>query len=499
MKKQLLSYIGAFVGLIAVYMLLMTAVYTIPNSLVEENMDLSIKYIDLEGDGPHVTFYRPSSRVDNYSDRIIYQEVLRSEDASVLYSAMDNQNYARYWHGHSVYMRPLSVFFDITQVRFILMVAFYSVAALLLVRVGKRFGGPVAAVFFIGLMAIYPNTVSTCLQLAAVFLVAFVFAMLAIPVYDRHPGKIGLLLFVAGSVANFFDLLTVPLVSLGIPLVVILLIEAERAPLTLPRQGSTVAAPAGAAAGNAANGAAGDTASHAAEAAASGASPSLWRQIGGKILLLARVCIAWVLGYGGTWLAKWLIGSAVLQRNVLADAIQTVLFRTEGKVDWFDITYPNMFRYNIENILLPIPMKWNAVLILAVLALAAAALVRSASARQRMKGLWVLLPVAVMPYCWYTVLLNHSCIHSWFTYRLQILTLLSLGICVVEIFRAYRRDYPGRRARRLADAARRADKPTGRHTGSGAEAEGPGQIPGTQACAPAECQAAGDDGRGGAA
>ncbi len=409
MKKQLLSYIGVYAGLIVLYMLLMTVVYTIPNSLVEDNVELSIKYIDLEGDGPHVTFYRASSRVDNYSDRIIYQEVLRDENASVLYSAMDNQNYARYWHGHSVYMRPLSVFFDITQVRYILMVAFYALAALMLVKVGRRFGGPVAAVFFIGLMAIYPNTVSTCLQLAAVFLVAFVFTMLSIRVYDKSPGKIALLLFVSGSVANFFDLLTVPLVSLGLPLIVILLIEAERSPLVL---GNTQAS-----------------------------APSIWRQIWEKVWLIARICIAWVLGYGGTWLAKWLIGSAVLQRNVLADAIETILFRTEGKVDWFDISYPNMFRYNIENILLPIPMKWNALLIILILALTVFALIRSAAARERMKGLWLLLPAAVMPYCWYTVLLNHSCIHSWFTYRLQILTLLGIGICVVEIFQAYWKDH----------------------------------------------------------
>ena len=54
-----------------------------------------------------------------------------------------------------------------------------------------------------------------------------------------------------------------------------------------------------------------------------------------------------------------------------------------------------------------------------------------------MKELWPLLLVAASPYAWYTVLLNHSCIHSFFTYRLQMITVVALGICFSEILCAF--------------------------------------------------------------
>lgn len=53
-----------------------------------------------------------------------------------------------------------------------------------------------------------------------------------------------------------------------------------------------------------------------------------------QFLLMVRLGIAWVLGYGGTWAAKWVIGTVVLHRSVIADALNTVAYRIDGKEDW---------------------------------------------------------------------------------------------------------------------------------------------------------------------
>lgn len=50
---------------------------------------------------------------------------------------------------------------------------------------------------------IYPNTVSTCLQLAAIFLVTMIFSNIIIRTYDAKPERIGRIIFLCGSVANF--------------------------------------------------------------------------------------------------------------------------------------------------------------------------------------------------------------------------------------------------------------------------------------------------------
>ena len=385
--KSLKPYVITYIGLIFLYMVLMLAVYSIPNSMVEDNVKLSLDFLELEGTGPLYTFYTNAARTDNYSDAIIYQEVLREDNASILYSAMDNQDYARYWHGHSLYMRPLSIFFDIRQVRYLLMIAFYALAAVTLYHIQRRFGLKIAVPFLAGFLMIYPNTVSTCLQLTAIFLVTLSFTTIILKTGDGHPERIGLLLFLSGSVANFFDLLTIPMLSFGIPLIFALLMN----------KGS----------------------------------------VRDKILLMIRTGIAWVTGYGGTWAAKWVIGTIVLKRNVISDALSTAIYRIDGKEDWFDINYPDMFRYNITNILPPFSMACNLILLGLLAAAAVIFAIQSQKARERMKELWPLLLVAASPYAWYTVLLNHSCIHSFFTYRLQMITVVALGICFSEILCAF--------------------------------------------------------------
>lgn len=388
--KQLKKYAALYIGVIVIYMAALLLVYAIPNSAVAENVKISQEYLELEGDNPLYIFFSPASRTDNYSDKIIYEEVLKEDDHGILYNAMDNQDYARYWHGHSVYMRPLSVFFNILQIRYLLMAVFYGLVLLTLYNSYRRFGLRVAIPLAVGFLMIYPNTVSTCLQLAAIFLVTMIFSNIIIRTYDAKPERIGRIIFLCGSVANFFDLLTIPLLSFGMPLIFVLLMNKDA--------------------------------------------------IKDQFLLMVRLGIAWVAGYGGTWAAKWIIGTVVLHRSVIADALNTVAYRIDGKEDWFDINYPNMYRSNITNILPPLPMALNIAILAALVVTAAVLLVRSSAARARMKELCLLPVAALAPYAWYTVVLNHSCIHAFFTYRLQLITLVALGVCFAEIICAYRKE-----------------------------------------------------------
>ncbi|MBR6418568.1 MAG: hypothetical protein IKS36_07115, partial [Bacteroidales bacterium] len=38
----------------------------------------------------------------------------------------------------------------------------------------------------------------------------------------------------------------------------------------------------------------------------------------------------------------------------------------------------------------------------------------------------ILIMLALVPYVWYFIVANHSYIHPWFTYRLQMITVMSL-------------------------------------------------------------------------
>ena len=68
--KSLKPYVITYIGLILLYMVLLLAVYSIPNSMVEDNVKLSLDFLELEGTGPLYTFYTNAARTDNYSDAI---------------------------------------------------------------------------------------------------------------------------------------------------------------------------------------------------------------------------------------------------------------------------------------------------------------------------------------------------------------------------------------------------------------------------------------------
>ena len=152
------------------------------------------------------------------------------------------------------------------------------------------------------------------------------------------------------------------------------------------------------------------------------------------MLFLIRNSVAWVAGYGFTWLAKWCIASVFLRRNVIADALDTILFRTAGNEE-----YPTN-RLGTIRVNLGYMLPKGAVAVLGVLAVCWVGILVLARIRRKSgrpgaggmgehvmcvscadkKEIAAYLPVlltAVYPFVWYLVLSNHSQIHSYFTYR----------------------------------------------------------------------------------
>ena len=84
--KPLKKYAALYIGVIVIYMAALLLVYAIPNSAVAENVKISQEYLELEGDNPLYIFFSPASRTDNYSDKIIYEAVLKEDDHGTLYN-----------------------------------------------------------------------------------------------------------------------------------------------------------------------------------------------------------------------------------------------------------------------------------------------------------------------------------------------------------------------------------------------------------------------------
>ncbi|MDB1724342.1 hypothetical protein PMV48_11230, partial [Enterococcus avium] len=120
---------------------------------------------------------------------------------------------------------------------------------------------------------------------------------------------------------------------------------------------------------------------------------------------------------------KWLLASVILKENTIKVAIDQAIFRTEGNKA-YPLDRIDMIKSNAGLIL----DKLNFLaLVLAVLLVIFLVIYKKKVIKGRVNPQSiVLLFVSPFPYIWYLAMSNHSQIHYWFTYRLQIITVFSL-------------------------------------------------------------------------
>ena len=294
--------------------------------------------------------------------------------------------YARYWHGYILPLRILLTLFDYSTLRVLNMDVQFLLLLAVVLAFYRRLRGRFLLPFLLTLLPLYPGVAALSLQFAPVFYLTMALLLYLLLRGGEARGRglsVPLAFALTGVLVNFFDLLTYPLLSLCLPLMVLCLLRTgERA----GKQGLTV----------------------------------------------ASCTAAWFLGYGGMWGLKWLLSGAVLHRDVVQEAIGAILYRT-GVTGDTAIDIGEMLRANYRNAF------GVAFLILCALVLLGGALVLWLRRRRGQDALpgadaaacaWM-VAVALLPVVWMVILKNHSYIHSWFTYRILAAQIFAAG-CAAE-------------------------------------------------------------------
>ena len=201
-----------------------------------------------------------------------------------------------------------------------------------------------------------------------------------------------LFFFVVGMMENFFDFLTYPILTLGIPLILLLWMRVrdEKADLK------------------------------------------------DNLLFTIWSSISWGVGYALTWIAKWGITTVVLGVRYFIRNLSVIEYRLNGSeeepLDRIGTLQKNLKAWlNIRDNGM---ISWSKVVI--VIAVIALILLIWKKAKD-MKTILAYLPmllVAAYPYIWYLVMSNHSQIHYWYTYRNQVLTLFAGLIFLASILKS---------------------------------------------------------------
>lgn len=380
MNKQLrwsllLKIVGIISVLIVVYTLLMYLSYLIPQEWIADNIQLSLDTIHSEDKRWSVMTHLSSTKLDTFTDDLIFKKMTNNDLLSALKAAMWNNGYVRYWLGDIAILRPLLIIFHYTNIRYFNLFIIFPLLFLVLNQLYTVLGNVWAYFYLMINLLMHVWIFPLSLQYSPVFILTQLAVMLILWLYQRQSLSLEKMLYimvVIGSLTNFFDLLTVPLLTFGMPWVIYFVLMNRFA------------------------------------------TQSIQKNYIETIVLGS----GWLMSFGLTWFSKWLIASIILNENVFMNVSKQAVLRTAGTVDE---------SLNIQSILSQmwqhlLPNEGKVILFLWVIML----LVGFWSGHRKLFD-WLstspLMLMSVIPFVWVLLLKNHNQHHHYFTYRLFALTL----------------------------------------------------------------------------
>ena len=193
---------------------------------------------------------------------------------------------------------------------------------------------------------------------------------------------ISIYFFITGMITNFLDLLTNPLVTLGLPLILYFILIQKNNKLTIKD----------------------------------------------SILIFVKTCVHWLLGYAITWITKWILVDILYNKGLIKTALSQILYRTRGVTK---LSSSSVIAKNLFWILIPLQIDIFAFMIILVLNIKKG--IQFSKFKETILTIFPYLIISIMPYLWYIILKNHSYLHSFFTYRNQILILITIPIIYYKV------------------------------------------------------------------
>lgn len=391
--KELKSFAKIFVMLIITFFFAMTLVYCIPTSWIQDNVEKSLAVMETEGEYPMYAFYRHSALVDNHTDMLMYESLIQNRDYyNAIQASVSINQYPRYWHGYQVILRPLTVIFQVQELRYLGMLLFYLLFFWSSWLIGQKIKPCYAFLYVLTIASSYLVVVSTCFQFLITFYIMFASIIFLMSGYGKKKAmSLMLYFFVVGMLENFFDFLTYPIITLGIPLILLLWLKIRDDHTDFKN--------------------------------------NFW--------FMLKASVSWGCGYALTWIAKWGITVVVLGSRYFWRTMDVVQYRLEGSEDE-PLDRIGTIRKNLKawlNVQDEGVISWSKVVLLILIVALVLIIWKKLKDMKTISSYVPILFVAAYPYIWYLVMSNHSQIHYWYTYRSQLVTLFGVLVFIVSILK----------------------------------------------------------------
>ncbi len=396
-KKLFITYFC----LVLCFVFSLVCVNLIPKSAINEHVKVSaqtLRKVDLLDD--HICPLFSQVVADNFTDALMLNLCLSVNEDSIptsillspyhepitaktLYDVAYNKNtdtephsYSRYWHGYIVPLRILLVFMPYHQIRIFNYLLVGFLLALTIILMWRKISHSSAIIFgvlasLIFAYAPYNMQNTTC---PAISLIAMA-TILSMSTEKLKSIDIRIFFFIIGAITSYFDFLTMPSLTLGLPLLCYIMRT----------------------------------------------NPS------NKCKLIVSICAMWGLGYVGLWATKWILTEIFVDGNAITIAFHQFMLRS-GIDTHGDNS--SLSKTRIGHLLITHP--WGTIIALVICILV---YVYFAKSKEIIKqNIYLLLIAAIVP-VWFCVAHQHSTSHLFLTWRTFLLPALSLSIFIYNTTR----------------------------------------------------------------
>lgn len=399
MMSLLLKWV-ILVGLLSLFTILSTV---IPAQSIRKNIERSLLSVEKEGDFPEPMIKQRKHGLDYSMDGMIMNQIYTIDNKNPISSAIlvkslhsdqpgvskwyeldfniknntrePNLNYPRYWHGSTFLFRLLFTFLDFNGLKELIYFASSLLLILFLVTLAKYIGVLSAMMYAIGLIFVNIYVMQFSLQFAPVLLISLGIGLLLGSSKKQMTHAKALTIFmITGSLTSYFDLLTAPLLTLGLPLLVwasFLVIDED----------------------------------------------TKFKTLISKLLNLIAI---WTAAFALTWFVKWVLAAIFTDFPIFQNVLHEATQLSKG-----------MNNERIQSVVMNVN-QLPLVLFNSVLSILIIFSVFFFNKKGLKKALLIGV-IAVLPFFWLLIMAHHSVIHYWFTYRILAISMIGLLLMVKHI------------------------------------------------------------------
>lgn len=436
--KQALKIIITYFVLILSFIILLTVSCIFPSKYIKENVEQSSKTLSQEGNRLRTKIIGRDTimEFDNYTDALMINTAYSIDNKTPLYSSfvarknyipeitekiyedtsgelksaskyehhnevgeledtvngekLESFEYARYWHGYLTVLRPLLLIANLGQIRIIFTIVLFLLFIVFAYLIYKKINLTVAAIFTMGLISIEYFYLGFSMQGIFIFFITMISSIILLAKNGKME-NLSIFFFAIGMLTNFFDFLTVPMVTYAIPMILYFLLKQKEEKVTVKN----------------------------------------------VLIDSIKYGMLWGIGYGLTWIIKWILVDFIYNKDIVKTAIAQVFYRSTGtnKIKFSESIKRN-FEYEAK--FLPITIVITFIIIDIELAIGKLKIkTNKFNIKSYIIEILPYLILGVMPIIWYSILKDHSYKHAFFTYRNILITNICANLLLEKIFEMF--------------------------------------------------------------